>query len=97
MQLFTMLGIILKNLFSEENDDKSNLRIVAAFSVLLLGIKFFDWLKLFGATSFYIRLLNETFDEIAAFMYLFFAALFMFGCSLYLLSLNQAATDKSIL
>ena len=90
-------GIIMKNLLNEGDDHKPTLRVFGALSVLMMGVKFFDWLKLFDATSFFIKLLIETFHDIYAFMYLFFATLFMFGCSLYMLSLNQKEDEISII
>ena len=51
--------------------------------------KFYDLLKLFSTTAFYIKLLDKTFGDTASFMILFFIALAMFGSSIFMLQSNQ--------
>ena len=64
-------------------------RLIAAFVIAFMWIKVFDWLRLFEKTSFFIRLITETFADIGYFMIIFLAALGSIGCSMYMLQLNQ--------
>ena len=58
---------------------------MAAFGVMLLWIKVFDWFRLFKQTSFYIKLIIETIYDIGYFVIIFFALLATFGCTMFLL------------
>ena len=60
-----------------------NLRIGSSIVILLIGFKFFEWLKLFDRTSFYIKLLLATLYDITSFILLFFASLYTFGMAIY--------------
>jgi len=53
-------------------------------------MKVFDWLRLFEKTSFYIRLITETFYDIGYFVIIFMVALSAIGCAMFMLQLNQA-------
>ena len=63
-------------------------RLMAAFGVMLLWIKVFDWFRLFKQTSFYIKLILETIYDIGYFVIIFGAMLATFGCTMFLLQLN---------
>ena len=52
-----------------------------------------DFLRLFGETSFYIKLIFETVYDIKHFLIIFFVSLMMFGTPMYMLQLNR--TDKN--
>ena len=56
-QLSSTLYILIANMGQDENNDKSNERLVATFAIFVLWIKIFDWLRLFERTSFYTLLL----------------------------------------
>ena len=58
---------------------------MAAFSLFALWMKVFDWLRMFDATSFYIKLVIKTIIELNSFMYLFLAMLAMIGSSMTML------------
>ena len=62
------------------------LRIIGAFVILLIGFKFFEWLRLFDNTSFYIKLLIATFKDIQSFMVLFIGILLTFGMTVYFIA-----------
>ena len=66
-------------------------RIIAAVSLLLTWIKVFEWFKLFKKTSFYIKLVIETFNDIRYFIIIFAAVLITIGCAMYMLQLNKAS------
>jgi len=63
-------------------------RLLAAFTIIALWGKIFDWLRLFEKTSFFIRLIQETFVDIGYFIIIFFAALAAMGSAMYMLQLN---------
>ena len=50
--------------YHPENNDRSNVRALAAVAVILMWIKFFYWLRLFTETSFYVRLIKDTILDI---------------------------------
>ena len=72
-------------------------RVIAAFSSCVKIVKLFDWLRLFEATSFYIHLIQETLDDIQAFMILYVMALLMFAVPLILMNLKRADEESQLL
>ena len=80
---------MLLNLPDAGSPYKENERIIAAFSLVLMWAKFFDWLRIFEITAFYVRLLIKTIQEIKYFIILFAIALTMFGSAMYMLQLNH--------
>jgi hypothetical protein len=68
-------------------------RVIAALATFCLWIKVLDWCKLFGPTSFFIKLITETIYDIRYFMIIFTVALMMFGMPMYILQLNR--TDEN--
>ena len=71
-------------------------RVIAALATLFLWIKVLDWMKLFRPTSFFIRLITETINDIRHFFIIFMVALFMFGVPIYILNLNRGE-DNAIM
>ena len=71
-------------------------RLIAAFVLLLLWLKVFDWLRLFNSFAFFIRLIRETFVDIGYFTLIFVAALSMIGCSMYMMQLNNISENPDI-
>ena len=84
-QLTSTACIVLVNMVDSDSSYKQEQRFVATFSVFFLWLKFFDWLRLFETTSFYVKLVAATFQDIGTFMILFFAGLAMVGSSLYMM------------
>ena len=72
----------------EETITHSTTNAVRAVAILTLWSNFFDWLRLFDETSFYIKLVEKTFQDIVQFMILFFIALAMIGSAMYALELS---------
>ena len=66
--------------------DRFTMRTVAMFLVILMWIKTFYWLRLFTATSFYIRLIQETLADITYFLILFIFILMTFGTALLVMN-----------
>ena len=58
-------------------------------AVLLSWFKCFYWLRLFGPTSFYIRLITETVSDARYFIILFFLILMTFGNAVLILSQDR--------
>ena len=71
------------------------LRVLAAFASFFTMIKFFDWLRLFEGTAFYIRLIMETLADIGAFLLILVLALLTFGIPMYMLDLNRSDIDDN--
>ena len=57
LQLISMVWITLSNLQEGGSSHKEGQRIIAAFSIFILWLKFFDWLRMFESTAFYVSLL----------------------------------------
>ena len=53
-------------------------------------VKFFDWLRLFDKTSFYINLIGMTLSEIKYFLILVLLSLLMFGFPNLMLNLYRS-------
>ena len=69
------------------DDEVANkVRPIASIVVLLSWLKSFYWLKLFGATSFYVRLVIWALYDIRHFMVLFVMILMTFGNTIMILS-----------
>lgn len=89
-QLISTAWIVITNLLEVEGMLKENQRSIASLSVFLVWAKVFDWLRLFEGTSFYTKLVGETFKDIRNFMILFISSLSMCGFSLYVLQPNHS-------
>ena len=61
-------------------------RGLSALLVFLMWIKTFYWMRLFTATSFYIRLIQETLSDIKFFLILFIFILMTFGNTLMVMN-----------
>ena len=73
-----------------------NLRIMAAGASFCMLAKFFDWLRLFEGTAFYIMLLTETLNDIRSFIILIIASLMLFGIPMVMIDLNRTEADEII-
>ena len=89
IQLFSTAMITVLNLQNSGSSIKKEERIVAAFSLLLIWAKCFDWLKLFDSTALYIELLGKTLQDTGYFMILLMVTLAMFGSSIFMLQNNK--------
>ena len=65
-------------------------------ATLLMWIKGLFWLRLFSATSFYIRLITETLKDITYFMVILMIFLVMFANCLYILDLYREKVDPEL-
>ena len=74
-----------------------NLQVVlAAIATSCICLKFFDWLRLFDRTSFYINLIGMTLSEVKYFLILLMASMFMFGLPLMILNLKSEPGQEII-
>ena len=64
-------------------------RLFAAISCVLMWCKVFYWMRLFGSTSYYIRMVVDTISDVMIFLILFFSILFTFGNAMYILNYNR--------
>ena len=70
----------------ESDEEFKQRRAVAAFLAMLMWVKTFYWMRLFTYTSFYIRLIQETFSDIKYFLILFVFILMTFGNALMIMN-----------
>ena len=88
-QVTTSCWIIVMGILHVEFPSYETQRVIAAMATFCLWIKVLDWCKLFGPTSFFVRLILETISDIKYFMIIFVVALMMFGMPMYILQLNR--------
>lgn len=73
-------------------DNINTIRTLSAIAAVLMWFKGFYWMRLFGSTSFYVRLIKETLFDIRYFLILFFAILMTFANALMIL--NEARSEQ---
>jgi len=95
-QYVTATWIICTNLVGIQFPNVELQRVIAALSTFCLCLKVLDWLKLFQPTSFFIRLITETLNDIRYFSLIFLVALFMFGTPMYILNMNRGADNAIV-
>ena len=88
---FSFAFVWAANLLSYET-----LRILAAGASFCLLVEFFDWLRLFERTAFYIMLLVETLSDITGFVILIVASLMLFGVPMAMLNLNRDESSQVV-
>lgn len=74
----------------------SYIRSIASIAVILMYFKLFYWMRLFGSTSYFIRMIIDTFVDIQWFVLLFFMILFTFGNAIYILNYNRTPTPEEM-
>ena len=67
---------------------------MAAFASSLIMLKFYDFMRLFNRTAFYVQLLSKTISQIKYFMVLFFVSILMFGLPFSMLTLNRDSNSQ---
>ena len=63
--------------------------VLAALASLCICLKFFDWLRLFDKTSFYINLIGMTLSEVKFFLILLVASMLLFGLPMMIININS--------
>ena len=76
--------------------DIETLRAIASVASCFLMLKFFDWLRVFEPTAFYVLLMLETIKDTKVFIILIIFALMMFGIPLTILNANRTDADEIV-
>ena len=71
-------------------------RVFGAFTTCAQLLSLYDRLRLYGPTSFYIILIEETISDIKAFLILFVMALFAFGIPMLFLNYNRQSRFEEL-
>ena len=71
-------------------------RSISTLLVALVWIKWFYWMRLFTATSFYIRLIGETVSDIKYFLILFFFITCTFASMVLVMEQGRPENEKII-
>jgi len=71
-----------------------NLRIAASIAVLVMWMKLFYWMRLFGPTAFFIRMIEETIYDIRTFAIMFIFCVMSFANGLYVLNYGRSAEGE---
>ena len=71
-------------------------RVIAAMATFCLWCKVLDWCKLFGPTSFFVRLILETISDIKYFMIIMTIWYMLFGTAFYLLNLSRSGDTSFV-
>ena len=59
-----------------------------------MWFKFFTWLRIYGPTAFYMRLLSETFDDVKDFFVMFLVIITAFANIMYILNSQRVHDDE---
>ena len=81
--------------FSLNIMEEKTARLMAAISCVLMWVKLFYWMRLFGNTSFYIRMVVDTIADVMIFLILVFMILFTFGNAMFILNYNRSIDDAA--
>ena len=88
--------IVIHNLINADLVEGQYLRIMAMITIFAIGLKTFDWLRLFDQTSFFVSLIFETFIDIGYFSLIFLMILMIVGLSMYMLDMNVVEGEERI-
>lgn len=89
-QYFTMFGLLIASMTDYNFTSIQTRRIMSAMLTFILWLKIFDWMRMFDATSFYVKLISQTlFDIIPFACFIFPICLLSFGCAMICLSFNR--------
>ena len=73
----------------EAEKDPKWIRTFATLAVILMWFKSFYWLRLFGNTSFFVKMIVQTLADIRYFLILFIFILMTFGNAIFILSSDR--------
>ena len=90
LNIYTILHIV-----RVDGDDRDIIRTIVSILVILMWIKTFYWLRLFSGTSFYIRLIRETINDIKFFLVLFFTIMMCFGSALTVMNQERGIEQQA--
>mmetsp|Transcript_102001 Transcript_102001/g.140935 ORF Transcript_102001/g.140935 Transcript_102001/m.140935 type:complete len:374 (+) Transcript_102001:574-1695(+) len=73
--------------------DAETIRQIASVAVFLLWVKMFYWMRLFGPTAAFLRMIIEIIRDSMQFIVMFFICIFMFSNALFMLNANRDPDD----
>lgn len=82
-------ALIVLTFFRVDIPSTGTRRVMGAIVVCLIWSKMFDWMRMFDATSFYIKLIIVTIKDILPFFLIFPVFLMTFGSALFILNTNR--------
>ena len=91
MMLLLVNTVFALNWFSHEH-----LRLMCAFVGLEIWFKMFDWMRIFDSTAFYIKLIQQTFNDIVPFFMIFPIFLATFGTPIFILSNSREDGEEVV-
>ena len=71
----------------------TNARLIASVIVLFIWGKMKDFLRLFDTTAFFIKLIDQTIEDIIPFMMIMPFFLYSIGTSVYILNISRSDED----
>ena len=71
-----------------------NARLLCSVVVLIIWLKLKDFLRLFDTTAFFIKLIEQTIEDIIPFMMIFPFFLYSIGTSVYILNMSRGDDDQ---
>lgn len=74
-----------------------NVRVICSAAIILNWFKVFYWLRLFDATSFYVKLITETLSDIVNFLVLFIVILLTFANALVVADHGRVGEEERII
>ena len=95
-QFIANIFIILVTIFEIDYFSLYFMRTLSSLVAIVMWVKVFDWFRIFDATSFYIKLIMMTLQDILPFFIIFPVFLLTFGTALLILSYNSTAEDEII-
>ena len=95
---FTLNVFLVVNTFQHKYGTAvgASTRAVCSLAIILNWIKVFYWMRLFDATSFYVKLIKETLFDITNFLVLFIIILMTFGNALLVANHGRLANEELI-
>ena len=75
----------------------TNARLLCSVVVLFIWMKLRDFLRLFDTTAFFIKLIEQTIEDIIPFMMIFPFFLYSIGTSVYILNMSRSPDPDNLL
>ena len=98
LSTFALNLVLVYHTFMHEYGQKTSeeIRAVASLCTILMWVKVFYWMRLFTATSFYVKLIRETLYDIRYFIILFIIILATFANALLISNTNRDEDNAEI-
>ena len=96
LQYSSNLFLIVLSIFNVDYPKLETRCVLSALIVMIMWMKMLDLLRLFDRTAFFIKLILRTMVDVMPFFVIFFIFIFMFGSSLYILSMHRQSGQEII-